>query len=130
MTKDLDRYCKTLSRGLFCSRSNRKRFVGNTRKMAEDFLKDKPDATYQDIEMFLGEPKTLTETFMETIDPKEIHRYKRNRRIVRRIVMGVLIILPIVVIAYLCRRVYYMSQFQADVKITKEVVKQVVERIE
>lgn len=40
MTQELDRYCKTLSKGLFCSKSSKNSFVGKTRTMAEDFLKD------------------------------------------------------------------------------------------
>jgi len=119
MKKELHRYYRLLRRNLLCSKANRNRFIDQTQRMVEDFLNEKPDASYKNVEGFLGSPKSLSETFMETIDPVEIHRCKRKKRFFKII----LIAFPVVAIALLCFLIYYITQMQADIEITQELTK-------
>jgi hypothetical protein len=112
MTEELYRYYRTLRKCLLCSKAVKDRMVGQAERKVKDFLNEKPHATYEDIENVLGDPKTLAETFMETLDAAEIHRGKRTRHILRIALVAV----P-VVFALICAYLYYITQMQADMEI-------------
>ena len=65
--------------------------------MAEDFRQGHPTATPQEVCAFLGDPKELALTFLESLDPEELLRYQTKRRNIRRglillTVVGVLLL--------------------------------------
>ncbi|MDR1158180.1 MAG: hypothetical protein LBK75_07730 [Oscillospiraceae bacterium] len=116
--KALNRYYKTLRKTMICSRASKTRFLKQTDAFVEDFLKDKPEATFEDLSNLLGDPAALSETFMETLDPAEIQHHKRMQNIWKIL----LVALPIVVIVLLCIFVYYIGQAHLDIELTEETV--------
>jgi hypothetical protein len=118
MTKVLKTYYKTLRKTLICSGASKTRFLKETEGFVEDFLKDKPDATLEDINKLLGEPTTLSKTFAETLNPAEVRRHRR----IQKAGKALAVVLPVAIIILLCVLIYYITQAQLAVELTKETV--------
>jgi hypothetical protein len=118
MTKALRRYYKILRKTLICSRASKTRFIKETDAFVEDFLIDKPDATFEELSDLLGDPTVLSETFMETLDPAEIQHSKRMRSI-RKIL---LVVLPVMIIIFLVILIYYITKAQSEIELTQEII--------
>lgn len=118
MTDDLKRYYKIVNKNLVCSKSSRKRFMNETERLVQDFMISKPDATFSDIENFLGDPKTLSETFLISIDPHEIQYYKRKTKILKR----AFVVMIVAVLIALCFIIYYIGHMRSDIDITQEII--------
>lgn len=52
-------YFRALERCLDCPGKDREQFLAQARRMADDFLQGKPDATPDEVAGFLGEPEEL-----------------------------------------------------------------------
>lgn len=76
-------YSRRLERDLACPRVQRRRFLAETRRMAEDFLQGNPKATPEELQAFLGEPGELARTFLESLPPEEVRRYRARRKHVK-----------------------------------------------
>lgn len=76
-------YFQQLERLLDCPGSLRSSFVRQTRRMAEDFVQGRPDATQQELVNYLGEPQELAQGFLETLDPDVLERYHRRKKLFR-----------------------------------------------
>ena len=63
--------------------------MAQARRMADDFLQGKPDATPDEVAGCLGEPEELAQCFLEELDPELLERRKRRRKLGRRILAGV-----------------------------------------
>lgn len=85
-------YFHTLERRLDCPKDIRKNFLTKTRRTAEDFLQEKPDATRQDLDDFLGEPEELAQGFLETLDQEILECYHRRKRYFLYACVAVLIV--------------------------------------
>lgn len=90
-------YFRALERRLDCPKDIRKNFLTKTRRTAEDFLQEKPDATQQDLEDFLGEPEELAQGFLETLDPDILGRYRKRKKFFLCSFIAALVILLVVV---------------------------------
>lgn len=76
-------YSRRLEQALTCPRVQRRRFLAETRRMAEDFLQGK--ATPEELQAFLGEPGELAQAFLESLPPGEVRRYRELRRNIKLI---------------------------------------------
>lgn len=85
-------YFQQLERLLDCPGSFRSSFVRQTRRMAEDFVQGRPDATQQELVNYLGEPQELAQGFLETLDPDVLERYHRRKKLFRRGCVAVLVV--------------------------------------
>jgi hypothetical protein len=90
MRDALNRYYRALKKTLDCPKQTKIRFLGQTQRLVEDFVEGKPDARFEDVYGFLGDPAALAETFLSTLDPEEISRY-RPRRLREKTVVGLLV---------------------------------------
>ena len=75
-------YFQSLKRLLDCPKHFRRHFLTHTRRMAEDFMQGKPDATPQELEAYLGAPQELAQGFLETLDPKILERYHKWKKLI------------------------------------------------
>lgn len=78
-------YFRALERCLDCPGKDREQFLAQARRMADDFLQGKPDATPDEVAGFLGEPEELARCLLEELDPELLERRKRRRKLGRRI---------------------------------------------
>lgn len=83
-------YFRSLKRRLNCPKEIRRHFLEKTRRTAEDFLQNKPDASPRDLAGYLGEPEELARGFLETLDPEMLGRYRNRKKFLQRVCIAVL----------------------------------------
>lgn len=94
---DLSRYYKEIKDNLPCQRKFREIFLTEAHKLVNDFMQNKPDATYEDIVKSVGTPEELAETFLNTLaDGGKIEKYLTARRKKKRIAIIALIITTVI----------------------------------
>lgn len=77
---DMSGYLRRLKPFLDCPRPLRNSFLSKTRRMGEDFIQGKPDATEQDLVDYLGEPRDLAQGFLESIEPGVLDRRRKRKK--------------------------------------------------
>ena len=77
-------YFQQLEQRLDCPNGTRKRFLTKTRQAAEEFLRQKPDATRQELIDLLGDPEELAQGFLETLEPEVLERYRKRKKFLLR----------------------------------------------
>lgn len=92
-------YIQILERQIDCPKGIRGPFLKRTRRAAEQFLQDKPEATRQELADYLGEPQELAQGFLETLDPDVLERYHRRKKFLRRSCVAILAVTLVVVSA-------------------------------
>lgn len=92
-------YFQQLEQRLDCPNGTRKRFLTKTRQAAEEFLREKPDATRQELIDLLGDPEELAQGFLETLEPEELERYRKRKKFLLR---GCVAALVVMLIAMTC----------------------------
>lgn len=90
--KAMANYFGTLERRLDCPSDVRRDFLAKTRRTAEEFLQEKPEATQQDLADYLGEPQELAQGFLETLEPDALERYHRRKKFLLRGCIAALIV--------------------------------------
>lgn len=81
---DMSGYFQQLERHLDCPKPLRSSFLNQTRRMAEDFVQGKPDATQRELVDYLGEPQELAQGFLETLDLDVLERYQKRKKLLVR----------------------------------------------
>lgn len=92
-------YFQQLEQRLDCPNGTRKRFLTKTRQAAEEFLREKPDATRQELIDLLGDPEELAQGFLETLEPEALERYRKRKKFLLR---GCVAALVVVLVAMTC----------------------------
>lgn len=93
---DMSGYLHSLERFLDCPKTTRRPFLDRTRRMIQDFIQSKPDATSQEVADFLGDPRELAQGFLETLDPDLLERYYRRKKLLLR---GCIALLAVALVA-------------------------------
>ena len=114
----MEEYFRALERCLDCPGEDRERFLAQARRMADDFLQGKPDATPDEVAGCLGEPEELAQCFLEELDPELLERRKRRRKLGRRILAGVVA----AVVVALCISVGWLATHRHQVEVTERLV--------
>ena len=114
----MEEYFRALERCLDCPGEDRERFLAQARRMADDFLQGKPDATPDEVAGCLGEPEELAQCFLEELDPELLERRKRRRKLGRRIFAGVVA----AVVVALCISVGWLATQRHQVEVTERLV--------
>lgn len=109
----MEDYFRALERCLDCPGEDRERFLAQARRMADDFLQGKPDATPDEVAGCLGEPEELAQCFLEELDPELLERRKRRRKLGRRILAGVVA----AVVVALCISVGWLATHRHQVEV-------------
>lgn len=93
---DMSGYLHSLESFLDCPKTTRRPFLDRTRRMIQDFIQSKPDATSQEVANFLGDPRELAQGFLETLDPEMLERYHRRKKFLLR---GCIALLAVALVA-------------------------------
>ena len=93
---DMSGYFHSLESFLDCPKTTRRPFLDRTRRMIQDFIQSKPDATSQEVANFLGDPRELAQGFLETLDPEMLERYHRQKKLLLR---GCIALLAVALVA-------------------------------
>ena len=117
----LDRYMKELSAALNCPKILRRQLLDQTRRMAEDFRAGKPDATWEDIRSYLGEPEELARTMLECENQEALGRYRKHKRLWKRAAVAFLL-LALVLVSCALVYVYRFKTKPLIVEVTERVV--------
>lgn len=75
---------------LSCSRRYQDEQMQKIFRAAEDYAQENPDATPEEVEMYLGDPAEVAQVLMESIDPAEIERYQKRKKLGVMLVIGAL----------------------------------------
>ena len=76
-----------------CPSNIRHRLLERTRKMARDYQNGNPEAPWEEVEQFLGDPRELAQVMLEGEDQEVLKRYTHRKRLRQRIVLGVMAVL-------------------------------------
>ena len=75
---------------LSCSRRYQDEQMQKIFRAAEEYAQENPDATPEEVEMYLGDPAEVAQVLMESIDPAEIERYQKRKKLGVMLVIGAL----------------------------------------
>lgn len=117
-TRAVSSYFRRLERALECPKAVRRPFLERTRRMAEDLLRDSPEAGGQELTGLLGEPRELAQGFLETLDPEILMKHRRRKKLFRRGLAA----LAVAIIICLGIWVYYLWAHQLNIEVTKTLV--------
>lgn len=101
-------YEKNLTRALNCPKAMRRSLLDRTRGMVQDFLAGKPDAEWDEVADFLGDPRELAQTMLETADQEMLAHYRKRKRLLKRAAVG-LAAVAFAIAVFLAAN-YYISQ--------------------
>lgn len=87
-------------------------------RAAEEYAQENPDATPEEVEMYLGDPAEVAQALMESIDPAEIERYQKRKK------LGVLLVIGVLAIALgvMTTRFVYLRSQPRTVEVTETLV--------
>ena len=89
--KERNQYINQIKKLLFCSSKERKKFLKEFNDNIDDFLKDNPEASFNELQKAMGTPQEIADGFLGNADIKAI---KKRTSIVRvLIIIGVVGIL-------------------------------------
>ncbi|MGI6463273.1 MAG: hypothetical protein ACOX04_06635 [Candidatus Scatomorpha sp.] len=116
MDKQLKEYYKQIEKALDCPKDMRESFLRETKKMAEDFLAEKPDATFDEVKNFIGEPRELAITFEKSADMELIEAYRKRKLFIKRALIALFVLIFIAAVAV----TIYVANYRMNVVITRE----------
>lgn len=116
MDKQLKEYYKQIEKALDCPKDMRESFLRETKKMAEDFLVEKPDATFDEVKNFIGEPRELAITFEKSADMELIEAYRKRKLFIKRALIALFVLIFIAAVAV----TIYVANYRMNVVITRE----------
>lgn len=106
--RELAVYEKKLSRALNCPKPLRSRLLSRTRRTVQDFLAGKPDAAWDEVEDFLGNPQELAQVMLEHEDQEKLERYRKRKRILKWAAAGLAAVMFAATVFWAAN--YYISQ--------------------
>lgn len=83
-----------------CPKSLRRPFLDKTRRMAEEFLQNHPEASSEEVADYLGEPQELAQGFLETLDQETLTRYRKRKKFFLFGCIAVLVVMLVGVIIW------------------------------
>ena len=87
---ELAPYFRRVESHLDCPRKVRKQLMERVRRAAEEFVAERPDATREEVEEYLGDPKEVAQEMMKTLDPEESERYQKSKKVTRMLIYGII----------------------------------------
>lgn len=124
--RSLSEYLRRLNARLVCPNAYRKRFLSEAQRMADDYRQGNLDASDEEVIEFLGDPQELAATFLDSIDPDQLRRYKTHRTWFKR---GVAIA-AVVVIGVLSAWCIYLEHRPVTVEVTETLTITILEEVE
>lgn len=121
-TRTVPKYLRRLERALACPKAVRRPFLDRTRRMAEDFLRDSPEAADRELADLLGEPQELAQGFLETLDPEILTKHRRRKKLIRWGLTALTAALAIAAIVYLGIWVHDLRAQPLELKATDTII--------
>ena len=82
--KERNQYINQIKKLLFCSSKDRKKFLKEFNDNIDDFLKDNPEASFNELQKAMGTPQEIADGFLGNADIKAI---KKRTSIVRVLII-------------------------------------------
>ena len=103
---------------LSCTRRYQDEQMQKIFRAAEEYAQENPNATPEEVEMYLGDPAEVAQALMESIDPAEIERYQKRKK------LGVLLVIGVLAIALgvMTTRFVYLRSQPAHVEVIETLV--------
>ena len=95
--KERNQYINQIKKLLFCSSKERKKFFKEFNDNIDDFLKDNPEASIDELQKAMGTPQEIADGFLSNTSTKDI---KKRTSIVRVLIISATIITLIITIVY------------------------------
>ncbi len=116
-TGELSGYLRRVERALDCPPGQRRALMERVQRDLERFLDEQPEATAEEAAAYLGDPEELAQGLLETLDPKELERYRRKGVLLRRGVVLLVIAALVVALIGTCLYARHLrkNQFQITV---------------
>jgi len=111
-------YLRQLDGHLTCPAPHRRRFRNETIRMVEDYRHGHQQATAEDVCAFLGDPAEVAQTYLDTLEPEVVSGYRKRRRLLKRLGVGLLVVAVIV----LGGLVYYFETRDMEVTVTNTII--------
>jgi hypothetical protein len=92
-------YENQMKKYLFCKKQTQNKLLKQFQETLDNFLEDNPSPDFSALEEAFGTPEHMAKELMETVPPHEIDQWKQRRNI-RRVVVGVLACVFVVVLGY------------------------------
>ena len=89
MKKELNRYCRSISRYLPIKKAQRQQIVEQIRHSVEDYLEEHPGANMADLTAHFGTPEAIASAYVENMTTPEILKKFRIRRTILIVVCSV-----------------------------------------
>ncbi len=83
-SKAARRYLRQVKLCLFCDRARRQVLLSRAQAILEEFLEEHPQAAYRDILNAFGTPKSFAGDMLEDMDPAEMERVKKRKKLLWR----------------------------------------------
>lgn len=87
-------------------------------RAAEEYAQENPDATPEEVEMYLGDPAEVAQALMESIDPAEIERYQKRKKLGVMLTIGILAVTLVV----MGTGIVYLSRVSAPIEVVETIV--------
>lgn len=126
MTKELNQYYREVRHHLDCPKREKDCLLSQSRQMVEELRESIPDLDYLGVVDFLGEPRELASTFMESMDQETVEKYKKQKA---RLRVGAISLFSVFVVTLSAFSFYVVHQ-KEDVVITGEDVFVVTEYVQ
>ena len=95
--KERNQYINQIKKLLFCSSKERKKFFKEFNDNIDDFLKDNPEASIDELQKAMGTPQEIADGFLSNTSTKDI---KQRTSIVRVLIISATIITLIITVVY------------------------------
>jgi len=95
--KERNQYINQIKKLLFCSSKERKKFFKEFNDNIDDFLKDNPEASIDELQKAMGTPQEIADGFLSNTSTKDI---KKRTSIVRVLIISATIITLIITVVY------------------------------
>ena len=103
---------------LSCSRRYQDEQMQKIFRAAEEYAQENPDATPEEVEMYLGDPAEVAQALMESIDPAEIERYQKRKKLGVMLTIGILAVTLVV----MGTGIVYLSRVSAPIEVVETIV--------
>lgn len=119
--RERKQYLKQIKKLLVCKGSKKRKFLKSFDDNIEEFLKDNPDASYDELQKNMGTPQEIANGFLENESAVHI---KNQTTIVKWVIIGIIICLIIVAITFVAVFIdaYKSNHGSGEITITEEVV--------
>ena len=87
---EMEPYFQRVKTRLRCPKKRRGTLLERVHRAAEEFSAENPEATPEEMEQYLGDPAEVARELMETLDPAELERYQRRKKLGALLCVGLL----------------------------------------